>query len=122
MATPTTGDPARDDIEYLRLTATRVSFEGASIQGRRLVPDEGFTLAEDRERRVAYLRTRGGDLQATISCSCALQGGSCDVAVVNPGAIDEYAVCVPLVDCGDSGLFCFIDTAFVSGPTVRIQM
>lgn len=122
MTASSADGPTRDDIQYLRLTATRASFDGASIKGRRLVPDEGFTLSEDPERRVLYLQTRGGDLQATISCSCALQGGACDVAVVNPGEIDEYAYCVPVVECGDSGLFCFIEAAFASGPTLKIQM
>jgi hypothetical protein len=113
---------ANDDIDFLRLAATRMRLPGALVLGQRVVADEGFSLEEDRERGVILLKDNNGGGTTTISCTCALEGGGCTPVIVNPGEIDEYAVCVTDSGCGSSGLFCFIDFDFGGGLKIQVRM
>jgi hypothetical protein len=111
----------RDDTEFLRLAATRLILPGASIQERRLVPDEGYSLEQDGEQGVIFLKT-GGVGTTTISCQCGLEGGGCKAIVVGEGDIGEYGACVPDSGCGSSGLFCFMSLDFGGGLAVQIKV
>jgi hypothetical protein len=114
---------ADDDTDFLRLAATRMRLPGASVLGQRVVPDEGFSLAEDKEKGVIFLKdNNGGGGTTTISCTCALEGGGCTPVIVNPGEIDEYAVCLVGSGCGTSGLFCFMDFDFGGGIKLQVRM
>ena len=122
MATPPAKSRDRDDIEFMRLAATRLVVPGASLQERRLIPDAGYTLEEDRKQGVIYLKAGSGGSPTTISCECGLEGGGCVPIVVNPGDIDEYGACIPDQGCGSSGLFCFMGFDFGGGIAVKIKV
>ena len=124
MTTPSRNMRVGDDLEFLRLAATRIRFPGASILGSKVVPDEGFSLQEDKARSgVIFLRNDGGGGGgASISCSCALEGGGCAPVILDPGGIGESAVCIPDGGCGTSGLFCFMDFDFGGGLTLQVRM
>ena len=122
MTTPSEHVRITDNIDFLRLAATRIRLPGASILGSRLVPDEGFSLEEDRENGVVLLKGRNGGNIMTVSCSCALEGGGCTVVIINPGEIDEYAVCLPDPNCGTSGLLCFMDFNFRGELRLQVRM
>jgi hypothetical protein len=122
MAKSTSKGRDPDDSDYLRLAATRLTVPGASVRGRRLFPDDGYVLEEDREQGVIFLKDQGGGPGVSISCECGLEGGGCVPIVINPGDIDEYGACVPESGCGSSGLFCFMGFDFGGGLAVKVQM
>jgi hypothetical protein len=112
----------RQEFDFLSVAATRLSFPGAKVQGRRVIADPGFTFEEDSDGKTIFLRNNGGGTEAGITCECALEGGGCTPVILNPGDIDESAVCLPDGGCGSSGLFCFMDFAFSTGTTLRFRM
>ena len=109
--------------EFLSLAATRIAFDGARIQGRRLVPDDDHVLEQGPDKQTLMLRPRApGGTGVTITCDCALEGGGCTPIIVEPGSPDEYGACVPDSGCGSTGLFCFMDFGFAGGLRLRIAM
>jgi hypothetical protein len=116
-----TPDSNRD---FLSIAATRLSFDGAKIQARRLIPDDDHVLEPGRDEKTITLRMRdgGGGPGVTISCDCAVEGGSCVPVIMNPGGPDEYGVCSPDSGCGSSGLLCFMDFSLSAGTRLRVKM
>jgi hypothetical protein len=108
--------------EYLTLAATRLVFPGGRIIGRRLIPDKGFRLVQDPKTRSVKLMKDDGTGVGGLVCECGLEGGGCDIAILNPGDIDESAVCVPVDKCGSSGLFCFMGLTFAGGLSLKFAM
>jgi hypothetical protein len=114
---------SKEDLDFLKLAATRFAFTGAKVQGGRLIPDPDYRLVRGTKRNTILLRRRaGGGPGVTIGCECGLEGGGCTLVIINPGDIDEYAVCIPESGCGKSGLFCFMDFGFAGGLKVRLAM
>ncbi len=115
----------RFDEKFLSLAATRLSFTGGTIQERRLIPAEGYSLEENPDTPGSVmLRRRAGGAGGgiSVSCTCGLEGGGCVPVIINPGSPDEYAVCLPDTGCGSSGLFCFMDFDFGGGLRLRFKM
>jgi hypothetical protein len=113
----------RNDEEFLSLAATSVILPGARVQGRRLVPDRGYRLEQGPDKNTIILLDNNGNDVGGVSCECGLQGGGCATAIINPGEIDEYAVCIPEEGCGTSGLFCFMGFTPAGGQfTLKFKM
>lgn len=111
------------DRDFLSVAATRVSFDGARIQARRLIPDDDHVLEPGPDEKTIMLRMRdgGGGPGVAITCDCAAEGGSCVPVIINPGP-DEYGVCLPDSGCGTSGLLCFMDFGLSAGTRLRVMM
>jgi hypothetical protein len=124
MPVPKKKSPKRRkrDFKFLSRAATRLSFTGAMVQGRRLIPDTGFTFEATPDKKVVLLKKRRGRDIAAIECECGLEGGNCRPAILDSGEIGEYLACIPDSGCGTSGLFCFLRLEFPSGLILRFQM
>lgn len=110
------------DREFLLLAGTRAVLPGARVIGRRLVPDEGHRFEKNPKTKTVILMKDNGTSVGSVGCECGLEGGGCDLVIINPGDIDEYAACVPGSGCGSSGLFCFMDFNFAGGLSFKLAM
>jgi hypothetical protein len=112
-----------DRSEFLELAATRLSFDGAKVQGRQLIADEGYVLEQSPDdKNAVVLRRNDGpfDPDAMVRCVCGLEGGSCSIMIISGDR--DRAVCLPNEECGSSGLFCFMELAFRGGLKMNIMM
>jgi hypothetical protein len=122
MATPSEHVRVSDNIDFLRLAATRIRLPGASILGNRLVPDEGFSLEEDKENGVILLKSKDGGSRLMLACTCAIEGGGCVPVILDPGDVDESAICLSDGTCDEYGYLCFMEINFGGGLKIQVRM